>query len=99
MSGYWAKEFSSRVIVQSGILRIVLPLDHVINITSINQLKISNWLEIEGMIEYPQKNLSIPYNARPSPADCVGYFNTTGSHGNTGILGCTASCKDTEKKR
>jgi hypothetical protein len=105
MNGYWARDFTSRLMVQSGIVRITLPLDHVINITSINQLRVSNWLEIEGTIDYPQKNLSIAYNARPRATDNFGYFNTTGNPGytgnpgNTGTLSTTDSRKDSEKKR
>lgn len=103
---YWAKEFSSRLIVsnklglQSNSCKILLPLDRLINITSINQLKISNWLEIEGVIDIEQKNLNIQYNANPS-------FGTTGTFGSTfgrtfdqrEIYGFRSNCKDTEKKR
>jgi hypothetical protein len=102
--GYWARDFTSRVSVESGILRIVLPMDRLINITSINQLKVSNWLEIEGTIDDQQKNLSIPYNARGSPT-CrttggnLGYFNIRSPLDITEGTSGRSPGQDPEKKR
>jgi hypothetical protein len=100
---YWAKEFSSRLSVHSNTFKIVLPLDRLINITSINQLKISNWLEIEGVIDVGQKNLNIQYNAN----DTFGATSTFGKYPPFSSFGTEnrtcqsfrSNCKDTEKKR
>jgi len=93
---YWAKEFSSRLVVtgRTNTFKIVLPLDRLINITSINQLKISNWLEIEGVIDVGQKNLNIQYNGAIG-----GYPSSPFGTEYRSYETFRSNCKDTEKKR
>lgn len=78
-------------------------MDRLINITSINQLKVSNWLEIEGTIDDQQKNLTIPYNAT-GRTTCrttgnPGYFDTRSPLDITEGTSGRSPCQDPEKKR
>lgn len=84
----WGWEFTSRLSVTGKVFKICLPMPHKINITAIRHIGLSEWIEIEGIIEERQKLLSIPFSR-----------NGNDQTRNDNTSNCITNCRKEEERK